>query len=74
MDCSHKDDFAEISALHYGLSEKLIPECDCILAVGGDGTILRCSGYASEFKKPMLGLTAEGLDLWRLSNIPNLIC
>ena len=61
MDCSHKDDFAEISALHYGLSEKLIPECDCILAVGGDGTILRCSGYASEFKKPMLGLNCGRL-------------
>ena len=35
--------------------------CDIIIAIGGDGTILRNSDYASEFEKPMLGINTGRL-------------
>ena len=61
MDCKYKDDFNEITAIKYGETDSLIPLCDCILAAGGDGTILRCCGYAAKYNKPILGLNCGRL-------------
>lgn len=35
--------------------------CDIIIAIGGDGTIIRASQYAAEYNKPILGINAGRL-------------
>ena len=35
--------------------------CDCVLTVGGDGTLLSISKLAADFKKPILGINAGRL-------------
>lgn len=35
--------------------------CDIIIAIGGDGTIIRASQYAAEYDKPILGINAGRL-------------
>ncbi len=34
----------------------MMQECDAVIVLGGDGTILRAAQYASELDKPMLGV------------------
>ncbi len=41
--------------------EKIYQDCDVILAVGGDGTILRVAKQAAIFDKPVLGINAGHL-------------
>lgn len=60
MDQTHRNVFEGVSGIVFG-GKDIIPECDYILSVGGDGTILKCSGYASKYKKPMLGLNCGRL-------------
>ena len=36
--------------------ERVMNECEAILVVGGDGTILKMAGQASEHRKPVLGI------------------
>ncbi len=40
---------------------KCIYDCDIIIAIGGDGTILQCSVKASRFGKPILGINCGRL-------------
>lgn len=49
----HKDVFEKTAAVFLPL-EKMISDCDVIIAVGGDGTII----HASKFGKPTLGINA----------------
>lgn len=41
--------------------DKCISACDIIIAVGGDGTILKCSLKSSKFSKPILGINCGRL-------------
>lgn len=50
---THREDFASTKA-EFSDREKMISECDIIIAVGGDGTIIRASKYG----KPILGINA----------------
>ncbi len=61
-----------------GCFEHLLADCDMVLAVGGDGTILHCAAYAALADKPVLGVNAgslgfltqmEGKDLSHLSRL-----
>lgn len=45
----------------YGNTSNLIEECDAVLTVGGDGTILRYAKYAVAHEKPLLGVNAGRL-------------
>lgn len=47
--------------LSFGEEDKLISECDIIVAVGGDGTILKCARKSSAFGKPILGINCGRL-------------
>lgn len=45
----------------FGSKRKIISGCDAMLAIGGDGTILKASEYASEYDVPLLGINTGRL-------------
>lgn len=56
-----KSEFADKTYVVYGTMENIISECDIVIAIGGDGTILRASAYASECNKLLLGINTGHL-------------
>lgn len=54
-------DFSDLNIIEFSDEEKLVSNCDIILAVGGDGTILKASLAASKYDKPILGLNCGRL-------------
>ena len=44
------------SNVRFTAEEEIYPVCDCIMVVGGDGTILRTAKPASQYGKPVLGV------------------
>lgn len=61
MDIKYSEEFKEYPYIKFGLKDHIVHECDFIVAVGGDGTILECSGMASRFNKPVLGINCGRL-------------
>lgn len=61
MNSVYKNEFHNILDINFTDDNEIISKCDFIFAVGGDGTILRCSGYAIKYKKPLLGLNCGRL-------------
>ncbi len=59
-DCYEKE-FAKKKFVRLGKIEDIVRECDIIIAIGGDGTILKASVYASEWDKPLLGINTGRL-------------
>lgn len=55
----------EVFGKYYGITylplEQCVESCDMIIVTGGDGTILRCSYYASRHDKPILGINCGTL-------------
>ncbi|MBR1749592.1 MAG: NAD(+)/NADH kinase [Ruminococcus sp.] len=45
----------------YGEESELISNSDIVVAIGGDGTIIRCAGLAAVWKKPVLGINCGRL-------------
>lgn len=78
MPAEFKDDFKKFEIDFY-TEVSHISECDFIIAVGGDGTIIHCAHYVSEFNKPVLGINAgklgfmAGLEKEELGLLKNLI-
>lgn len=58
MDAAFENRFENVE---YGNNSALVDECDAVLTVGGDGTILRYAKYAVAHKKPLLGVNAGRL-------------
>ena len=62
-----------------GEAAKLLRDCDVLLAVGGDGTIISAAKLAAELNIPLLGLNAgklgftAGLEPGQLHLLPKLI-
>lgn len=56
-----KSEFAAKTYVVYGTIENIVSECDIVIAIGGDGTILRASAYASECDKLLLGINTGHL-------------
>ncbi len=56
-----RTEFAEKEFVTYGEIEKIIAECDVVIAIGGDGTILQASAYASACDKLLLGINTGRL-------------
>ncbi len=56
-----KNEFSEKEYVAYGELEKITSECDIVIAIGGDGTILQASAYASECDKLLLGINTGRL-------------
>lgn len=42
-------------------AENAVMNSDIVIAIGGDGTILKLSGYSSEYDKPLLGINVGRL-------------
>lgn len=59
-DC-YKAEFAEKNFVKFGKIEEITEKCDIIIAIGGDGTILKASAYASSFNKPLMGINTGRL-------------
>lgn len=60
-DIEYKKDFSGESFINYGYMDKITAECEAVIAIGGDGTILKASHYASEYDKPLLGVNTGHL-------------
>lgn len=56
-----KNEFAGKSFVTLNTADKIAAECDIIIAIGGDGTILTASVYASANNKPLLGINTGRL-------------
>lgn len=56
-----KNEFAGKDFVTLGTAEKIAAECDIIIAIGGDGTILTASAQASANNKPLLGINTGRL-------------
>ena len=53
--------FGKLYDITYLPLEECVERCDLIVVTGGDGTILRCSSYASRSDKPILGVNCGTL-------------
>ena len=53
--------FSYVKDMRYGSTEECMKDADVIIAIGGDGTILKCAGRASKLKKPILGINCGRL-------------
>lgn len=58
---AYRNEFAEKEFVICDNIERLAEKSDIIIAIGGDGTILKASGYASEHNKPLLGINTGHL-------------
>ncbi len=57
----YKEEFSDKNFVTYGKIDDITRECDVIIAIGGDGTILKASVYASDNDKPLLGINTGRL-------------
>lgn len=53
--------FSQDIKVRYGEINQLISECDIVIVVGGDGTILQCSKIVGFYNKPILGINSGRL-------------
>lgn len=52
-----KTSFPEIDDInYYKTTESMIADCDIVIAVGGDGTIIKAAKYAAAENRPILGV------------------
>lgn len=61
IDSEYKDILALPFGAEYGDEPELIKDCDVVIAIGGDGTIIRCSGPAAVCEKPIVGINCGRL-------------
>lgn len=57
----HKNEFFEKDFVKFGTMEAITLNSDVIIAIGGDGTILKASAFASDYDKPLLGINTGRL-------------
>ena len=53
--------FKELKYLNFVSKTDVAKDCDVIVVIGGDGTILKCAGFASFYNKPILGINCGRL-------------
>lgn len=58
---SYKAEFSEKNFVKFGKIEEIAEKCDIIIAIGGDGTILKASVHASNYNKPLMGINTGRL-------------
>ena len=61
IDAEYKDVLDIPFQAEYGEESELIKDCDVVIAIGGDGTIIRCSGLAAVCSKPVVGINCGRL-------------
>lgn len=60
IDSKYKDNFNQYN-ITFGSFENLINDCDIIVTIGGDGTILKCVKKTLGYNKPILGINSGRL-------------
>ncbi len=60
LDKCYSEGFSE-KGIAFGETEQLLKECDMIITVGGDGTIIKWGRYAAKYEKPLLGINTGRL-------------
>ena len=60
-DEKYRAEFKDKPFVSFGGVDDIVSKCDIIIAIGGDGTILKASHYASEHNKPLLGINTGHL-------------
>lgn len=60
-DRQYAEQFSEMSSVRLCEKQDAAKMCDIMIAIGGDGTILRYAPYAAEFDKPLLGINTGRL-------------
>ncbi len=76
MDKSFSDIFLNLG-IQFLDSESCVRECDIVISVGGDGTIIHSAHDAAEYDKPVLGINAGRLGFLaglEKSELDKLIC
>ncbi len=58
LDTSDKAYIGEREAVRFGEEANLLSQCDVVMPIGGDGTIMRAAKSAAQARKPILGLNA----------------
>ncbi len=72
-------EFADVEKIIFLPVQSAIEQCDAVVAIGGDGTILRSGKIAAAYGKPILGINAgrlafmAGLERHELDLLGNLI-
>ena len=61
IDEEYKDIFDFPINARFGEESELIKDCDAVIAIGGDGTIIRCAGLAAVWSKPIVGINCGRL-------------
>ncbi len=61
MDKKYRGDFGDIEHIIFPDEPQCASSCDVMIAIGGDGTILKCAGIAMEWGKPILGINCGRL-------------
>lgn len=57
----YKNDFAHVAFLKFSEETECVKDCDVIVVIGGDGTILKCAKFAAALRKPILGINCGRL-------------
>lgn len=60
MDISYRSRFGELD-IRFGSHSDCITDCDVLIVIGGDGTILKCAKEAAAGGKPILGINCGRL-------------
>lgn len=60
-DEKYREEFKDKPFVKFGGIDHIVSSCDIMIAIGGDGTILKASHYASEYNKPLLGINTGHL-------------
>jgi len=73
-----KSYFSDFAIVFYDDFKKMMADCDIVIAVGGDGTIIHCARHAAAAEKPILGINigrlgfVAGLETDELDELKNL--
>lgn len=60
LDKDYREAFMK-NGIIFGETDNLLKECDMIITVGGDGTIIKWGRYAAKHEKPLLGINTGRL-------------
>ncbi len=71
-DAVYEDEFASKKYIKFGKIDELIKSCDVVIAIGGDGTILKCAKLVCKSNKPILGINSGRLGFMASAEIGEL--
>lgn len=61
MSSEYKELYGAVSNVLYGPLDECVAACDCVVALGGDGTLIHSAKHAVAADKPVLGVNAGNL-------------